>query len=379
MKRKKPRQPRNPIAGVKEDLDSLIQKFSESGTVRYENFSSAWKQKKLSMIQSGRQDQQEAREFLEDVFRLAVVYYLPPNNFQVRTGGLYLMFGLFNTQFCIPPVKFRMTLQMWKDALDYQKEAHSQQHYDIDFVFHSLKALSAFQFVASESEMYLKGSNRRNIMQDIPSHVSDEVSKIDAIFTKDHVRQLSAVDYQYQQLKIALAGPNAKKPDIALAVIQDSLIDSLNSTIQQHQERITKMRKRDMGEEGRRQEQLENSDDEEEEEEEDHGSLRAKLKSRAYSAGTSKYKIPSPQKTSSAAKTETATMVPIGLMVETDHSEDENKQTEYISMPDLGTNDIDSPKGKKRKSSQKSPHSPTKKNKSPASDRSTTKHRKKKK
>ncbi|ESO97073.1 hypothetical protein LOTGIDRAFT_174642 [Lottia gigantea] len=287
--KKKPRRPKTksvtqPTLGIKQDFETLIERFVAMETVRYENFAEIWREMKLSLLQSGRQNQQEAREFLEEVFDIAICYYLPPFNFQVRTCGLYLMYGLYNTQYSIPPVKFRVTMDMWKDLTDYQNEAHSQQHYDIDFVFQYLRSANAFSFVFSRKEMRLRATNSglsSYYQQDLGPM---EQSNIVNIVSTDDLRQLTAVDYQYQQLKIALAGPGAKKPDVSLAVIQENIVDSITNSIKQHQEKVKKLISKTKA-------QMSDSNSEEmsqstqDDEDETTGSRRAKLRAKAFGSG----------------------------------------------------------------------------------------------
>ena len=51
-----------PTLGVKSDFEALLQKFTETGTVRFQNFAEIWKEMKFSMYCAGRQTQREVRE-----------------------------------------------------------------------------------------------------------------------------------------------------------------------------------------------------------------------------------------------------------------------------------------------------------------------------
>lgn len=47
-------------------------------------------------------------QFLENCLNIACQFLLPPVHFQVRVGALYLLYGLYNTQPCVPKVKVRI-------------------------------------------------------------------------------------------------------------------------------------------------------------------------------------------------------------------------------------------------------------------------------
>ena len=44
--------------------------------------------------------------------KMALKYVLPPYNFQVRVGGLYLLYGLFNQQPLIRKVRVSKTVDL---------------------------------------------------------------------------------------------------------------------------------------------------------------------------------------------------------------------------------------------------------------------------
>ena len=51
-----------PALGVKTDFETLLQKFTETGTVRFQDFSEIWRDMKFSKYCAGRQTQREVRE-----------------------------------------------------------------------------------------------------------------------------------------------------------------------------------------------------------------------------------------------------------------------------------------------------------------------------
>ena len=52
----------SPTQGVKSDFENLLQRFTETGTVRFSNFSEIWREMNFSAYCAGRQTLREARE-----------------------------------------------------------------------------------------------------------------------------------------------------------------------------------------------------------------------------------------------------------------------------------------------------------------------------
>jgi len=51
-----------PEIGIKQDFETLLQRFSDKGTVRYDSFGVVWREMKMSLFCAGRMSQIEARE-----------------------------------------------------------------------------------------------------------------------------------------------------------------------------------------------------------------------------------------------------------------------------------------------------------------------------
>jgi len=59
-------------AGVVNDFEAFIEKFTATKSVRYEHFLDIWKEMRMSLMFTGRQSDQECREVC---FKTAVVNY----------------------------------------------------------------------------------------------------------------------------------------------------------------------------------------------------------------------------------------------------------------------------------------------------------------
>ena len=49
-------------SGVRTDFEKLLKEFSETDSVRFEDFASLWRQKKMTFIFCGRENEMEVRE-----------------------------------------------------------------------------------------------------------------------------------------------------------------------------------------------------------------------------------------------------------------------------------------------------------------------------
>lgn len=135
---------------------------------------------------SGTHSNHENRSFTRLSFTIAYRYILPPYSFQIRVGGLYMIYALYNTQLVWPkekvihvsilslflmklddsalPVKkiwnmrniqlivcftqIRIALKDWNDVQKLITEAKSCQHLDVVYILKRLLSAKAFYFTA---------------------------------------------------------------------------------------------------------------------------------------------------------------------------------------------------------------------------------------
>ncbi|XP_046573654.1 snRNA-activating protein complex subunit 1-like [Haliotis rubra] len=258
----------NPTRGVKADFNKLLETFSTRKTVRYEHFADLWRSMKFSYLYAGRKNDRECREFYEEVNHIALSFHLLPYDFQVRTGGLYILYGLYFTQPCVPKIPIRVTNQVWNEIMDFQKCAHSQKHYDVEYVFQKLFREHAFLFVATPKEVYIKSKDKTQADKggDADSLTRDSLrmeDSVSTVFTPDILQQLRAIHMQYQQIKLGIAGPNALRPDRSLDVVEDEIMHSIDNRLVQHNQRLEKIRSAQRGRQWKlRQEELDSDEGE---------------------------------------------------------------------------------------------------------------------
>ncbi|XP_052818668.1 snRNA-activating protein complex subunit 1-like [Mya arenaria] len=224
-----------PELGFKQDIETLLQRFSESGTVRYEKFAEIWRDMNFSFFCAGRQSQRECREYVEEVFQVAIPYWLPPSSFLARAGALYMLYGMYNHQLVVPKVKIRVSPAQWQTIQEFQQEARDQQHLDLDYVFQKMCLEHAFQFVATSREMYQTGRDRDLFIAD---DLKEEASCIEEIFSSQTLNQLSLVHDQYQKMKVALSSDNTT-PDSSLNIAPKDWIEKIYRTLRNYKEKQT--------------------------------------------------------------------------------------------------------------------------------------------
>lgn len=109
----------------------------------------------------------------------ACQFFLPPFSFQIRVGGLYLLYGLYGCQTATPPeqvgyrtrsgslcsyvlldsdqcftrfwLQIRLALKDWEYVKRFEKDAMDAQHLDVIYILHKLVWRKAFHFTAMPS------------------------------------------------------------------------------------------------------------------------------------------------------------------------------------------------------------------------------------
>lgn len=110
----------------------------------------------------------------------ACQFFLPPFSFQIRVGGLYLLYSLYGCQTATPPeqvgstgdalalcavqpcltqisvftclwLQIRLALKDWESVKRFEKDAIDAQHLDVIYILHKLMWCKAFHFTAMPS------------------------------------------------------------------------------------------------------------------------------------------------------------------------------------------------------------------------------------
>lgn len=178
-----------------EDVEDLLARFQQTDSVRFQEFSSLWRDRSFSEVFLGLSSG-DLKRFSRICMSTAVRFFMPPHSYQVRVGGLYLMFGFYHTQRTCPPVKIRLALKDWVHVQDFLRDSVNRDHHDVVYIFQKLLADKAFHFTAmpqvltfqkqqgpQTEEVYL--SRDRGVQDLISSELLDELSSV-----QDHYEKL---------------------------------------------------------------------------------------------------------------------------------------------------------------------------------------------
>lgn len=131
-----------------EDVEELLARFQQTDSVRYKDFSAIWRQMCFSDVFRGITSMSEMKRFCRVTLATAMKYFLPPYSYQIRVGGLYLMFGFYHTQLAIPPAKIRLALKDWAQVQKFLKDSMDSRHQDVVYIYQKLVANEAIHYTA---------------------------------------------------------------------------------------------------------------------------------------------------------------------------------------------------------------------------------------
>ncbi|XP_028306229.1 snRNA-activating protein complex subunit 1b [Gouania willdenowi] len=213
---------------VESDFEELLKRFKQTESIRYEVFSNIWKEMNFSSIFYGTMNR-EKRQFSRFALDIATPYVLPPYSFQIRVGGLYLLFGLFHSQTATPPQPIRMSLKDWENLKKFERDTVEAQHFDVLFILRRLESAKAFLFTAMPT--LLTYSKRRNVKR--PAQCDDfmeRASRPQELITLELLEELSNIQTHYQNLKKSVT---SESPDSnpSLNLIHNNMVPRLRSSV----------------------------------------------------------------------------------------------------------------------------------------------------
>ncbi|XP_077421646.1 snRNA-activating protein complex subunit 1b [Vanacampus margaritifer] len=181
------------------DCEELLARFQQTDSVRFEVFSKFWREMKFGHIFFGAAGC-EKRAFSRLLLDVTAVYFLPPFSFQIRAGGLYLLYSLYCCQTASPPVRIRVALKDWEDVLTFEKDALGARHLDVVFILRRLLFHKAFHFSATPTLLTFRRSKK-----EARSHLRNKfVARAcgpHQLIDRDMLEEVSNVQRLYEQLK----------------------------------------------------------------------------------------------------------------------------------------------------------------------------------
>ncbi|KAG8185250.1 hypothetical protein JTE90_023866 [Oedothorax gibbosus] len=167
--------------GFHEDAESLLEEFSKKDCMHFSSFAEVWKARGFSSMFMGFDDEDELREFTEEIFLVAskFVAVTCPNR---QVGGIYLLYALYRHQTLNPPVKIRLVLDQMVtitklcDSLSF--EDHKTFHYVASYL-----AKNSFDLVACPRPM---GPNMSaKLTEDLKRECKDNLYSFQVDLKKD--------------------------------------------------------------------------------------------------------------------------------------------------------------------------------------------------
>lgn len=226
----------NTIPGLKTDLETLLTQFSSTKSVRYAEFSKIWRQMGFPTIFCGWGTESALRELLETSFYLAVSFWQDVYTFQVRMGGLYLLYAFFFTQPLDPPQKIRLTQTQWNLGRKLLQTIQEQKHLDAEFIYFKLHYHRAFYYVMS-CLPYQIAVTRKNVKDELMKRemVANEsvtpknVASVHTVFPNALVNNIETIHNQYREMKHLLASTERISESDGLNTLKDDFFDVLKN------------------------------------------------------------------------------------------------------------------------------------------------------
>ncbi|KAJ8341310.1 hypothetical protein SKAU_G00336010 [Synaphobranchus kaupii] len=221
------------IEPVKSDCEDLLSRFQRTESVRYEEFAAIWRKMDFPSIFYGKMAANEMRAFSRLVMTTAYPYVLPPYNFQIRVGGLYLLYALYNTQLAVPKEKITIALKDWESIMKFQQDAVNSQHYDVCYIFRKLLSDKAVFFAAMPKPLsfQVKRKPKRHLVceafRDRPARVKD-------LITTETLEEISNVQEHYEKVKATITASSGQS-DTAISLINKDLGACLQDTVMTYQ------------------------------------------------------------------------------------------------------------------------------------------------
>ncbi|XP_030070719.1 snRNA-activating protein complex subunit 1 [Microcaecilia unicolor] len=264
--------------GLKTDCETLLHRFQESGSVRFEEFSAIWKEMKFSTIFYGKTGQLEKNNFAKEALSVACLHFLPPFTFQIRVGALYLLYGLYNAQLGQPKQKIRIALKDWQEVLEFQKELIKAQHFDAAYILRALRLQKSFHYTAMP--VLLTYKLRSKLCKQPPKEEFKDCSnKVTELITSSVLEEMLNVHSHYQKMKCAISADKSQ-PDKALSLIKEDFAINLNKHVLEHQQWLKDKFKKATRKNG---EEEERNGGTSQESGSERASALAKLKAKSYS------------------------------------------------------------------------------------------------
>ncbi|KAM4621932.1 snRNA-activating protein complex subunit 1-like [Polymixia lowei] len=201
---------------LSEDVEELLARFQQTDSVRYEVFSSIWRDMDFSDVFRGIPGATEMKRFCRVALATAVKYFLPPYSYQIQVGGLYLMHALYHTQLAVPQMKIRLALKDWHHVERFLRDSVNAQHYDVIYILKKLIATKAVHYTAMPHILTFC-KHRKPRRDPVCAEFLGRTGRVQELVSADMLEEVSNIQSHYEELKDAV---KEKEKSSLTAVVQ---------------------------------------------------------------------------------------------------------------------------------------------------------------
>ncbi|MEQ2276344.1 hypothetical protein XENORESO_018160 [Xenotaenia resolanae] len=180
-----------------EDVEELLSRFQHTDSVRYGVFSAIWRDMKFSDVFIGISINSEMKRFCRVALATAVKYFLPPYSYQIRVGGLYLMFAFYHTQLASTPSKIRLALKDWVHVQRFLMESEEARHHDVVYIYHKLVASKAIHYTAMPHFLVFQKQQKPKICAEFLSWTA----ALKELQSAEILEEMAGIQSHYEKLK----------------------------------------------------------------------------------------------------------------------------------------------------------------------------------
>ncbi|KAM7418147.1 hypothetical protein PAMA_017678 [Pampus argenteus] len=183
-----------------EDVEELLARFQQSDSVRYTEFSTIWRQMCFSDVFRGIASMGEMKRFCRITLATAMKYFLPPYSYQIRVGGLYLMFGFYCTQPAVPPLRIRLALKDWAQVQQFVKDSVDSKHQDVVYVYQKLVASKALDFTAMPHILTFQ-KQRKPKKEAVCAEFLGRTTAVKDLMSAEILEEVTNIQSHYEKMK----------------------------------------------------------------------------------------------------------------------------------------------------------------------------------
>ncbi|XP_042372759.1 snRNA-activating protein complex subunit 1-like, partial [Plectropomus leopardus] len=171
----------------------------------------------------------EKRAFSRLILDAACTFFLPPFSFQIRVGGLYLLYSLYQCQTASPSEQIRVALKDWEDMKKFERDAVDAQHLDVVYILRQLMFLKAFNFTAMPTPLVFR-KNRKLEKSALCEEFIERACRPQELINIELLEELSNIHELYGKLKTSV-GVTSEQTDSSVNLIRKDLVPQLRSTV----------------------------------------------------------------------------------------------------------------------------------------------------